>query len=85
MPYRVDWFYPVGGWLSLLVFVLLIVLVAWLIAGLVGGRDRHAAAPHGQPGSAGFEDADSILRARFARGEITAEEYQQARRVLGVP
>jgi uncharacterized membrane protein len=30
------------------------------------------------------DDAAETLRSRFARGEITAEEYEQARRVLGI-
>lgn len=85
MPHRVGWFYPEGGWLAILTFVLFIVLVAWLISSLIRGRDHRSAASHGQAGAAGLEEADAILRARFARGEITAEEYQQARRVLGLP
>jgi uncharacterized membrane protein len=32
----------------------------------------------------GRDDSGKLLRERFARGEITAAEYQEARRILGL-
>lgn len=60
-----------GGWLGLL---LVIALAAAVVVGIAlamrsSGRSR--------------EDPAEILRRRFARGEISAEELDQARRTLG--
>ena len=70
-------FMPFGGWLWLLLTVALVALVSWLIASAVMRRG---------PGRAGggLDEADAILRARLARGEISAEEYAETRRVLGL-
>jgi len=62
-----------GGWLWMVLGVVLVVVVVWALVAAVAGRDRPAA-----------EDAGQILRARFARGEITQAEYEQARRLLGI-
>lgn len=62
-----------GGWLWMVLGVVLVVVVVWAFVAAVAGRDRPAA-----------EDAGQILRARFARGEITQAEYEQARRLLGI-
>jgi uncharacterized membrane protein len=69
-------FFPFGGWLELLVLVLVVGLVTWLVARAVVGRGT------GAPG--GLDEADAILRARLARGEISAEDYAETRRVLGL-
>jgi putative membrane protein len=38
---------------------------------------------HGGPGHPGYaQDASSVLRERFARGEIDVDEYQRRLRVL---
>lgn len=58
-----------GGWL----WMILGVIAVWALVAAVAGRNRPAA-----------EDAGQILRARFARGEITQAEYEQARRLLGI-
>ena len=55
--------------------VVLVIVFASLVAAGLSGRDRPAAPDF---------DADAILRARFARGEITEAEYQQARGALGL-
>lgn len=60
-----------GGWLGLLLGAAVVALV---VAGIV-----LAVRPRG--GSSG--DPVEILRARFARGEISAEEFEQTRRALG--
>jgi uncharacterized membrane protein len=70
---------PFGGWLTILLAVLAVIAVAWLVASLL----RRGS---GGPGAAagGLDEADAILRARLARGEISAEEYAETRRVLGL-
>ncbi len=62
-----------GGWLWMILGVVLVVIVVWALVTAVAGRDRPAA-----------EDAAQILKVRFARGEITQAEYEQARRLLGI-
>ena len=65
-----DWL-----WMTLIAAVCIAVLVAlvWMVASARWGRS-----------SATAEDAAHILKARFARGDISSEEYEQARRLLGV-
>lgn len=63
-----------GG--SLILLLLVLVVVVWAIIKVVPDwRDR-----------VGFErredSAEEILRQRFARGEIEAEEYEERRRIL---
>ena len=65
-----------GVLLMLLWLVLLVVIVtglAWLVVSFLGGADR-----------SGHDEAAETLRTRFAKGEISAEEYEQARRVLDI-
>ena len=67
-----------GGWLGLILLVLVVGLVTWLVARTVIGRGA------GVGGGSGLDEADGILRARLARGEISAEEFAETRRVLGL-
>jgi uncharacterized membrane protein len=71
-----------GGWLGmlggLLLLMGLIVLVAWLV-GRVGQSQQ---ASQGQGLRPAGDDAIEVLRVRFARGEITADEYLAARQTL---
>jgi len=62
-----------GGWLWMVVGIVLVVVIVWALAAAVSTKDRPA-----------VEDAARILKARFARGEITEQEYEQARRLLGI-
>lgn len=64
-----GWGMTLGGWLWIGIWIVALLVMIWLIVG--GSRDR---APR--------EDALEILRARFARGEISREEYEQARDAL---
>jgi putative membrane protein len=66
----IGWF---GALLGFLLFVLLVVGIVWAVMHLVG---RGPAAP-GDPSA-------EILRQRFARGEITQTEYEEAKRILGI-
>lgn len=68
----IEWGMGLGGWLWMILAVILIVAVVWVLIAAVG-RDRSTA-----------EDAAQILKARFARGEISQAEYEQARRLLGI-
>ena len=69
----IEWGMGLGGWLWMILAVILVVAVVWVLITAVTGRERSAA-----------DDAAQILRARFARGEITEAEYEQARRLLGI-
>lgn len=69
-----EWGMGLGGGLWMVLGVVLIVVVVWaLVAAATPDRDRREAV-----------DAAQILKARFARGEITQAEYEQARRLLGI-
>ncbi len=72
---------PMGGWgpfgmigmfFNLLVFVGLLALMAWGVSRIVSSRQAGERA-----GS-----AEEILRQRFARGEINAEEYERSYEAL---
>ncbi len=64
-----GWGMTLGGWVWMGVWIVALLVMVWLIVG--GTRDR---GPR--------EDALEILRARFARGEISREEFEQARDIL---
>jgi putative membrane protein len=72
-----EWVLVLGG---ILLVIALIVLIAWAVTALVrpdrGGGSRGPGS--GPPRSTAME----ILRERFARGEITEEQFEQARKVL---
>lgn len=69
----IGWGMGLGGWLWMILAVILILAVVWVLVAAVSGRDRSAT-----------DDAAQILRARFARGEISQAEYEQARRLLRI-
>lgn len=69
----IEWGMGLGGWLWMVLGIVLVVVVVWAIAAAVGG---------GRGSSS--DDAGQILQARFARGEITQTEYEQARHLLGI-
>lgn len=79
MGYGTGLGFGIGGWLGMLGFVLLIVGVVVLIAWLVGRAEPGARST--STGPAG-QDALEILRIRFARGEITRDEYLATRQTL---
>jgi putative membrane protein len=77
--YGYGWFWIIGGLIVLALFVALVVVL--IVIGVSGGR-RHEGSPTSQPGQTTAresEDALEILRRRYARGEITREEYQAMR------
>lgn len=79
--------YPVMGWaggfgwlIGLLFLIGLILVIVWLVNVLTGRTTRWTGTPPRDPGR---PTANDILRERFARGEITEEQFEQAKKVLG--
>jgi len=70
-----EWAMDLGGglWMVLAVAagVAVVVALAWLAVSAIPSRR-----------SSTTEDAADILKARFARGEISYQEYEQARRLV---
>lgn len=69
------------GWIGMLLMLAfwfsVILLIVWALTGSRGSRSQM---PSESPSRG--DRSMSILRERFARGEITAEEFEQARRTL---
>lgn len=63
------WGMALGDWVWMAVWIVALLAMVGLI--VAGFRDR---SPH--------DDPLEILRARFARGEISQDEYERARTVL---
>lgn len=84
MGHGAEFGFGFAGPLALLgcVFVVvgIVVLFAWAL-GRVGNHGRVAEAPTQAPRTAS-PDAIEVLRLRFARGEITTDEYLAAKLVL---
>jgi putative membrane protein len=68
---------PGWAWMMLmpLLWVALIAVVVWAVIRLV----QRPSSWQGGPGPQGRETPQEILDRRFARGDIDAEEYRQAR------
>ena len=67
-----------GGLVMVLFWVVLIVGAVWLARGLFPtGQQPPASSARLEP------SADEILKQRYARGEITKEQFEQMRRDLG--
>jgi Predicted membrane protein (DUF2078). len=58
-----------GGWVWMGIWIFALVVMVWLITRSPDARR-------------GTQEPLEILRTRFARGEISQAEYEQARRVL---
>jgi len=80
-----GWMHGPGGWtagMGLMMFLFWILIVAgivflvWFFTDL--GR-RRAQAPQAPPGP---ETALEVLRKRYARGEVSREQYQEMKRDL---
>lgn len=67
-------FHPWGGLFHLLFWGALILFIIWTAKRVT----QQTAAPSSPPGN----EAASILDNRFARGELSAEEYRQAKQTL---
>lgn len=70
-----------GGLLSVVFLVVIIGLAIWLIATIArGGSARvQQANPNASPGQTPLD----IVNMRYAKGEITKEQYEQMKRDLG--
>jgi len=75
-----------GGWgifgimgtlVPLLFFGGLIAVLVWAVVRITANRQGGGTEPR-----AGGDSAEEVLRQRFARGEIDAEEYDERRRIL---
>jgi uncharacterized membrane protein len=64
-----GWGLDLASWLWMGAWILALLAMTWLIV-------------RGSAGRAASDDAVSILRARFASGEISQEEFDRARRAL---
>jgi putative membrane protein len=63
------WEMTLGGWLWMVIWVVALTVMVWLL--VFGGRGRDRA-----------DDPLEILRARYARGDISEEEFRHARDLL---
>jgi putative membrane protein len=66
-----DWGMTLGSWIWMLVWVAALLLMVWLI--VAGGRTEQR------------EDPLELLRSRYARGEITEDEFRRMRTILTKP
>lgn len=81
MGYGTGLGFGLGGWLGMLGMIILVVAVIVLIAWLVG-RVAPASQPQLPAPPPARQDALELLRLRFARGEITKDEYLAAKQTL---
>jgi putative membrane protein len=70
-----------GGWLWMLGGLLLVIGVIVLVVWMVTRASRAGEAPTQRPSA---PTPNEILSERFARGEITEEEFEQAKKALGL-
>ena len=72
-----GWGYGMGAgmWVSWLLLVLLIGLVVFLVARAGGGDGQRPREPLERP--TGRVTAQEVLAGRYARGEISTEEYEE--------
>jgi uncharacterized membrane protein len=71
-----------GGLLALLGMVLLVVGIVVLIAWAIGRAGHGNQASQVQRPRPAADDAVEMLRVRFARGELTADEFLAAKQTL---
>lgn len=70
MGYGFGW---LGGLWMLLSWLVPVAIIGLIVYAVIGGNRARGRGP---------EDALSILQARFARGEITTEEYRSMKQEL---
>lgn len=63
------WGMTIGGWIWMAVWVVALIVMVWLLVSAGGRRERD-------------DDPAEILRRRFARGEMSEEEFRHARDIL---
>lgn len=82
MGYGAGLGFGFGGLLALLGCIFLVVGVVVLIAWAIGRIGQPMQATSVQAPPPGSQDAVEVLRLRFARGEMTADEYLAAKQTL---
>lgn len=84
-PYPMGWHYMWGG-IGIGMFFFMIVFWIALIAGVVAlVRWLWTGASVGSKSASPDNDAEAILRIRFAKGEINEEEYRNKLQTLRTP
>lgn len=68
-----------------LVVLAAVIVLAVVVANRLLARSRPAAAAAGGPAPAPADDALTVLRGRYARGEVGRDEFLQASADLGAP
>lgn len=81
MMFGYGWDGGLGGWIMMLGGIVLLVAIVLLVVWGVTAATRAGQGPASR--DAEPDRALAILRERFARGEITEAEYEQARKTLG--
>jgi putative membrane protein len=76
---RYDWTGG-GGWLWMLGVLLLVIGLIVLVVWMVTRTSRAGETPTHDPSR---PTPNQILSERFARGEITEQEFEQAKKALG--
>lgn len=71
------------GWLFGLLIAAGVVLLIVLVARLAGRSSRSFGNAPPPPGGSGDGAARAVLQERYARGELSTEEYQERLRTLG--
>lgn len=72
-----DWFW--GAFMMLLFWGGLAAVIVFSVRAFGGGSRRSS----GETTDAKTTDPETILETRFARGEISQEEFEERKRVLG--
>ncbi len=74
------------GWLWMIVpligLILLVGLGIWAIMATLNGANQRSKTANGAGSVAQVQTPEEILRQRFARGEISAEQYNEMRQTL---
>jgi len=76
--------FGLGALIMIAFWVLVIGGVVWLVVTLVRGGQGQATPPVQAVGAAQNQTPLDILKARYARGEITKEQFEEMKRDLGV-
>ena len=70
------------GWISLVLIILTVVGIATLTIWFVTKLTENKASTSSDGGAQNKQDWREILKARYARGEITQEQYEAMRKSL---
>ncbi len=76
--------FAIGMLLMVLVWVLIIGGAVWLVVTLVRGSQGQSVSRPFMPSAPAGQTPLDILKARYAKGEITKEQFEEMKRDLGV-